>query len=177
MPTNKRKGRRGNGKQRKDDKKIHSDGKSAEYPSPKEISEIIRESKTQGCRVVRTVDGGIQVRHPVTMFGENERLTNRELWNEEEKGLVVDNYIHNFAQELRDGNFEGTKVIGVNLLCPHLRLKLIDALFKEDIHVAILDFLGKCDGRLSVALKGAVGERVTISSMWMEILTMMVRYD
>ncbi len=176
MPTNKRKGRRG--KQRKDDDVPRNrDKKRAESvagPSKREIAEIVRESMVQGCRVVRTDGGGIQVRHPVTMFGENERLTNRELWNEEEKGVVVDNYIHHFAQEIRDGNFEGTKVIGGNLLCPHLGSKLIEALFKEDIHIAILDFLSKCDGRLSVALKDTVGKRVSLPSMWIEILTLMI---
>ena len=178
MPTNKRKGRRG--KQRKDDNVPRNrDKKSVEYPSKREIAEIVRESMEQGCRVERTDAGGIQVRHPVTMFGENERLTNRELWNEEEKGVVVDNYIHHFAQELRDGNYGGTKVIGGNLLCPHLGSKLIEALFKEDLHIAILDFLAKCDGRLSVALKGAVavGERVSLPSMWIEILTLMIGND
>jgi DnaJ-domain-containing protein 1 len=176
MPTNKRKGRRG--KQRKDDNVPRNrDKKSVEYPSKREIAEIVRESMAQGCRVVRTDGGGIQVRHPVTMFGEDERLTNRELWNDEEKGVVVDNYIHHFAQEIRNGNFEGTKVIGGNLLCPHLGSKLIEALFEEDIHIALLDFLSKCDGRLSVALKDTVEKRVSLPAMWIEILTLMIGND
>jgi hypothetical protein len=93
--------------------------------------------------------------------------------------MVVDNYVHNFAQELRDGNFEGTKVIGDNLHCPHLGSRLSDALFKEDIHIAVLDFLKQCDGRVSVALEGAVGERVTMPMpfLWIDILVMMVGHE
>ena len=104
-------------------------------------------------------------------------MSNRALWNDEEKVSVVGNYVHNFAQELRNGDLGGTKVITDNLSCPHLGSKLSEALFKADIHIAMLDFLVQCEGHLSVALKGAVGERANIPSLWVDILTMMVEYN
>ncbi|KAL7458036.1 hypothetical protein ACHAWC_009537 [Mediolabrus comicus] len=177
MPTNKRKGRRGNGKQRKDDKKIHRDRKECETEGTASWK-FVQELKAEGFRCEWRDDGAFLALHPrVRPDIASDEVSDRELWNDEEKDKVVNNYIHNFAQEIRDGNFEGTNVIGCNLHCPHLGSKLSDALFKEDIHIAILDFLSKCDGRLSIALKGAVGERATIPSIWMEILILMIGYD
>ena len=177
MPTNKRKGRRGNGKQRKDDKKIHRDRKESETEGTASWK-LVRGLKKDGFRCEWRDDGAFLALHPRARPDiPSDEVSNRALWDDREIGLVVDNYVHNFAQELRDGNFEGTNVIGNNLHCPHLGSRLSDALFKEEIHIAMLDFLAKCDGLLSVALKGAVGERVSIPSMWMEILTLMIRND
>jgi hypothetical protein len=175
MPTNKRKGRRG--KQRKDDADLKAKLKDAETEGTA-IWKMIRDLKTDGFRCFFKDDGAFVALHPRARPDLTaDEVSNRALWDEEEKVSVVNNYIHNFAQEVRDGDFEGTKVIAGNLSCPHLGSKLSEALFKEDIHIAMLDFLGKCDGHLSVALKGAVGERANIPSLWMDILTFMVDYE
>ncbi len=179
MPTNKRKGRRG--KQRKDDNKKMShrdrDMKEAETEGTA-TWQMIRELKADGFRCEFKDDGAFVALHPrVRPDLTADEVSNRALWNDKEKVSVVNNYIHNFAQEIRDGNFEGTTVIDRNLACPHLGSKLSEALFKEDIHIAMLDFLDQCNGRLSVALKGAVGGRANIPSLWIDILTMMVDYE
>ncbi len=177
MPTNKRKGRRG--KQRKDDADadLKAKLKDAETEGTA-IWQMIRDLKADGFRCFFQDDGAFVGLHPrMRPDLTSDEVSNRALWDEEEKVSVVNNYIHNFAQEIRDGDLEGTKVITDNLSCPHLGSKLSEALFKEDIHIAMLDFLVQCEGHLSVALRGAVGERANIPSLWVDVLTMMVEYE
>lgn len=176
MPTNKRKGRRG--KQRKGEKApINRNRKECEtVGSPS--WQMMRQMMAEGCRVEFSDDGAVLLMHPMFFPGcPQDELTNRELWCDKTRSAIVDNYVHNFAQELRNGDLEGTTVITDNLACPHLGSKLSEALFKEDIHISMLDFLEQCEGHLSVALKGAVGERADIPSLWMDILTLMVDYE
>ena len=176
MPTNKRKGRRGRGKQRKDeDDAINRNRKACEDEGSASWN-LMRHFKADGCRVEFGDDGSVVVLHPCMKPDDEsgEKLSNRALWDDKEKSIVVGHYVHNFEQGLRDGDLEGTTVIARNLSCPHLKSKLSEALFEADIHYAILDFLGHCHGRLSAALQGAVGERETIPRLWLDMLGMMV---
>src|SRR5210317_2088778 len=109
MPTNKRKGRRG--KQRKDDNKKMShrdrDMKEAETEGTA-TWRWIRELKADGFRCEFKDDGAFVALHPrVRPDLTADEVSNRALWNDEEKGEVVNNYIHNFAQEIRNEDFEG----------------------------------------------------------------------
>ena len=176
MPTNKRKGRRG--KQRKGEKApINRNKKDCETVGSASW-QMMRQMMAEGCRVEFSDDGSVSIMHPMFFPGcPREELSNREKWNDETRSAIVNNYVHNFAPELRNGDLEGTTVITENLACPHLGSKLSEALFKNDIHIAMLDFLGQCKGHLSVALKGAVGERADIPSLWIDILTLMVDYE
>ena len=116
MPTNKRKGRRG--KERKDEKNapINRNRKACETVGSASW-QMMRQLKAEGCRIEFMDDGSVHILHPqMRPDVGSEQYSKRELWNDKEKGMIVDNYVHNFAQELRDGDLDGTTVIADNLI-------------------------------------------------------------
>ena len=144
---------------------------------------VYRDLKRDGCTVECKDDGSTIIRHPCMHPGADTRkLCDRSLLTDEEKRMIIPNYIHNYEQDLLDGVYEGTFVIVQNLSCPHFGELLCEALMEIDIPNAILRFLGQCEGQLTVRLGGGVkditsGERNKLPHLWMDILTLMLRFD
>lgn len=143
-------------------------------PRKDQGGQVIRALKAEGCRIQWESDGTMLARHPCIKRFEThaEDMCDRKLMNNDEKQELVENYIHSYARDLRDGVWEGTYILGRNLECQSLGPLMCQALVKAGIHNDILRFLNQCDEALLVVLKGVVGGRTEIPSLWMYILTM-----
>ena len=142
--NNKKKGRNKSEKKTKVQKKIE---KESNNPS---VKEMYRQLKADGCRISFGEDGATQIYHPCMTPGADMRLfSDRSLINMKDRRKIVDNYIHNYEDDLRQGVYEGTSVIGQNLVCPHLGQMLCEALLDNEVHIDMLRFLGKADKKMS----------------------------
>ena len=70
----------------------------------------------------------------------------------------------NYEDDLRQGVYEGTSVIGQNLVCPHLGPMLCEALLDNDVHIDMLRFLEKADKKMSAFVKCVVSSELQTMS-------------
>lgn len=151
--NNKKKGRNNKGeKKTKVQKKIE---KESNNPN---VKEMYRQLKADGCRTEFTDDGKILILHPCMKPDADTRVfSDRSLINLEDRRVIVQHYIHNYEEDLRQGVYEGTSIIANNLACEHIGVILRDSLLEKDIHHDLLRFLNQSNKNLStITKKGAV---------------------
>jgi len=86
--------------------------------------------------------------------GADQRIwKDRSLIKIEDRELIVNNYIHNYEDDLRMGLYEGTKVICSNLACQYFGPILCKSLLEGGIQTDILCFLSKCNKKLCSVVK------------------------
>ena len=158
--NNKKKGRNNKGeKKTKVQKKIE---KESNNPS---VKEMYRQLKADGCRISFGENGATRISHPCMTPDADMRLfSDRSLINMKDRRKIVDNYIHNYEDDLRQGVYEGTSVIGQNLVCPHLGPMLCEALLDNDVHIDMLRFLEKADKKMSAFVKCVVSSELQTMS-------------
>ena len=156
-----------------------------------QVQEMVRQLRKDGCIVSFDEKGAMLMRHPcmngmndLNMMADSMLMKklghDRSYLNDKEKQEFVSNYIHNYADDLRGGIFEGTNVIIQNLACSHLGPLLCEALVERGIHDVMLQFLSHCEGKLSLRFGGkdiTSGQRDIIPRLWMDVLALMLGYD
>ena len=139
----------------------------------------VRQLKREGCRVEFPDDGSMQMYHPCCAPGVDPlKLQVRAFMDTAEKQKLAENYIHNYADDLRDGIYEGTDALAVNLACDHVGPLLSKLLIEKGSHKHVLHFLSQCEKKLAIALKGPVhGDRNKMPHQWMDVLTLIIHHD
>ena len=146
--NNKKKGRGKGEKKTKVQKQREKDNKNPE------VQRMLNGLKADGCRIIFKEDGSTIVLHPCMNPDADKRaFSDRGLLNMEDRRIIVDNYIHNYEDDLRKGVYEGTKVITSNLACQHLGPMLCEAFLEEEIQTDMLCFLSKCNKKLCSVVK------------------------
>ena len=146
--NNKKKGRGKGEKKTKVQKKIEKEGKCAK------VQEMYRQLKADGCRIEFSEDGSTLILHPCLYKGADQRIwKDRSLIKMKDRELIVNNYIHNYEDDLRMGVYEGTKVICSNLACQYFGPILCKSLLDGEILTDILCFLSKCNKKLCSVVK------------------------
>lgn len=82
-----------------------------------------------------------------------KKMGDISLLNDKEKNSIADNYMHNYLQDLKDGEIEGTHVIATKLESPHLGPVLSRKLVDAGIHHNMIGFLNQCDSKMSDVLE------------------------